>query len=293
MRSASVLIIGAGPAGMAVALQLKRYGIDSVLFEKNKIGGLLHNANLVENYPGFPGGIPGPELVALFEQQTSATGVNVTREEVKTLEFAGGNFHLQTQSEAYESRIAVLASGTRPRRLTGFDLSEQVLPRVYYEVAPLLHLQGKQIVIVGGGDAAFDYALNLGKHNEVTILNRSQSAKCLPLLWERVMTKRTIHYRADAQVLQVSEGSGGGLSIDYTLDERTHNLPADYLVGAVGREACLDFLTQELERQAGELQSLGVLYFVGDVKNQHYRQTAIAVGDGILAAMKIYEVVRT
>jgi thioredoxin reductase len=107
-----------------------------------------------------------------------------------------------------------------------------------------------------------------------------------------VQSAQTIHYRAGAALLSVAEGLHGGLSITHTSEDETSQLQADYLIGALGREPCLDFLTSELEKQADELQKQGVLYFVGDVKNQHYRQTAIAVGDGIMAAMKIYEAVR-
>ena len=82
MKIESVAIIGAGPAGLSTALQLKRQGIKAVLFERDKVGGLLRNANLVENYPGFPGGLSGPKLVSLFEQQAWEAGVSITSAEV-------------------------------------------------------------------------------------------------------------------------------------------------------------------------------------------------------------------
>jgi len=292
MKPTNVLIVGAGPAGMTAALQLKRYGVECTLFEKARIGGLLHNANLVENYPGFPGGIPGPELVALFEQQIQALGVSVTQAEVQSLDYRAGRFRLVTQTREYEAAIAVVASGTRSRQFTQFDVSAAVQPRIHYEVASLLNLEGKRIAIVGGGDAAFDYALNLGKKNEVIILNRSETVKCLPLLWKRVQAVKNVHYLASSMVLGVFEYPQGGILIAHTSAQGEQLLQADYLIGALGRGACLDFLTSELKSQADELQKQGVLYFIGDVKNERYRQTAIAAGDGILAAMKIYEAVR-
>lgn len=292
MNFHQVLIVGAGPSGMATALQLKRYGVDYILFEKHKAGGLLHNANLVENYPGFPGGIPGPQLVRLFEDQLDSTGVTVTSEEVKSLDYLGGKFHFITSQNEYESAIAVVASGTQPRPFTRLEIPEALQSQVSYEVASLLHLRDKRIAIVGAGDAAFDYALNLGKTNQIIILNRNQNVKCLPLLWERVQSSQTIRYLAEVEILSVEVGRQGEMNIIHTSKSGPTLLQIDYLIGALGREVCHGYLTPGLEKQASDLEKQGMLYFIGDVKNKHYRQTAIAVGDGILAAMRIYEVLR-
>ena len=292
MSLSNVLIVGAGPAGMTAALQLKRYGIECTLYEKTRLGGLLNNANLVENYPGFPGGIPGPALVALFEQQLQAVGAGVTHAEVLSLDYSEGKFQLTTQTGEHEAAIAVVASGTRPRRFTQLDIPEAVQSRVHYEIYPLLQLEGKRIAIVGAGDAAFDYALNLGKKNDVTILNRSETVKCLPLLWERTQAAQGIHYYSNTAVLAVLEHPQGGLLVAHTSTQGDALLEVDYLIGALGREACLDFISPRLLAQVDELHKRGMLYFIGDVKNELYRQTAIAVGDGILAAMKIFETLR-
>jgi thioredoxin reductase len=286
------LIIGAGPAGMSAALQLKRYRVDYVLFEKARLGGLLHNANLVENYPGFPGGIPGPALVELFERQLLSAGVSVRQGEVHSLSYDEGKFHLAIDDDEYKAGIAVVASGTRPRLFSQLEIPAALRSRVYYEIAPLLHLEGKRIVIVGGGDAAFDYALNLGKKNKVIVLNRSENVRCLPLLWERMQAAEGISYHPNAELVSVMGEADHGLILSHTSKDGIQIIQADYLIGALGREACCDFITPELTAKSEELQKRGMLYFIGDVKNAHYRQTAIATGDGILAAMRIYEMVR-
>ena len=91
-----VLIIGAGPAGIAAAMQLKRYGLDPHIVECSAIGGLLHNANLVENYPGFPGGIPGPKLVSLLKQHVRDLHLRLTYGEVTRLDIVDGVFRAKT-----------------------------------------------------------------------------------------------------------------------------------------------------------------------------------------------------
>ncbi|MBU1708243.1 FAD-dependent oxidoreductase, partial [bacterium] len=110
----NVVVIGAGPAGIATAIQLRRHGIEPVLFEQNSVGGLLRNANLVENYPGFPEGIAGPALVALFQQQLENAGVVVHNEKVLELEFREEAFFINTEHRTAQFPIAVIASGTIP-----------------------------------------------------------------------------------------------------------------------------------------------------------------------------------
>jgi thioredoxin reductase (NADPH) len=178
-----VFIIGAGPAGMAAALQLKRYGITPRLFEKARPGGLLWNANCVENYPGFPGGVSGPELVLTFIEQIKS--IEITPEPVIKLSWEREVFYARTPSRTYQARKAIIASGTKPCILTAFPIPDDLRAYVVYEVAGLLSEEGKNILVVGSGDAAFDYAINLSRKNTVIILNRSEQVKCLPLLWYR------------------------------------------------------------------------------------------------------------
>ena len=283
-----VAIVGAGPSGSSTALQLKRYGISALLFESARFGGLLWNANLVENYPGFPGGISGPELVGLFSEQVRDISIDVIREQVISLAHEGDVFQLETEARGYRSRIVVIASGTSPVTFPDELLSEDVRDRVFYEVYPLLSLEGQRITIVGAGDAAFDYALNLAERNEVIILNRVEREKCLPLLWERASATPRITYHQRTQVVRIERAPAGGILLRCVAPSGNIGILSDYLIGAIGRQPRLDFMTPALRAGAPALENEGVLYFVGDVVNGIFRQTAIAVGDGILAAMKIY-----
>jgi thioredoxin reductase (NADPH) len=283
-----VLIIGAGPAGMAAALQLKRYGITPRLFEKARPGGLLWNANCVENYPGFPGGISGPDLVHTFLEQIK--GIEITPEPVIELSWEKELFFARTPSTTYPARKVIIASGTKPCLLTGFPIPDELRLNVIYEVAGLLNEEGKNIVIVGSSDAAFDYALNLSRKNTVIILNRGERLKCLPLLWDRAQAVRNLSYRSRTIVTRLVSQSGSGMIVECSSPQGPAEYQADYLVGAIGREPLLDFVSASVMEQAAELENRGILHLVGDVKNGIFRQTAIAVGDGIHAAMRIHQI---
>ena len=289
MDSKDVVIIGAGPAGIAAAIQLKRYAFDIVLLEKEEIGGLLRNANLVENYPGFPEGISGINLVDLFKKQLKHTGVTVIFERVIELKYRDEMFLTRTNERTIRSNIAIIAAGTKPKKISFPPVSDEINNRIFYEVYPIHGIKNKKIVIIGAGDAAFDYALNLSQKNKVIILNRSKRAKCIPILMEKCMKSDNITHLSDVSVQEISNVNSEFL-LTYTCNESQDKIQieADYMIAAIGREPCFDFLGNEFKKKFENLLNTNRLYMVGDIKNKMYRQTAICVGDGIKAAMKIY-----
>jgi thioredoxin reductase len=282
-----ITVIGAGPSGLAAAIQLKRYGMDPWVVEKTAIGGLLRNANLVENYPGFPGGIPGPRLVRLFEEQAGDARLRVSFDQVVRLDLADKAFLVETKAHVHASRAVVVASGTKPRKPADLVIPQDVEERVFYEVHPLLKAEGKKIAVLGGGDAAFDYALTLGKANEVIILHRGDAPHCLPLLQERAKGKPEITYMNNVAVTRIMRDSPESILLDTAGPRGVARLAAHYLVIAVGREPQLDFLAERIRGDSRALERDGNLAFVGDVKNDVFRQVSIAVGDGVLAAMRM------
>ncbi|MCK4224556.1 MAG: NAD(P)/FAD-dependent oxidoreductase [candidate division Zixibacteria bacterium] len=284
-----VVIIGAGPAGIATAIQLKRYNIEPVLLEQEEIGGLLRNANLVENYPGFPEGIGGLDLVGLFKKQLENAGVTVTFERVLEIDYKDKVFFTKTNRKVFTSATIVIATGTKPKKFSDLPISDDIKDRIFYEIYPIRGIKNKRIAIIGAGDAAFDYALNLSFKNEVIILNKSKRTKCIPVLRERCMKSENISYLPDVSLREINnEHSKVILTCIHNGSQEKMQIDTDYLIFAMGRVPCLNILGGELKRSYETLRKANKLYMVGDVKNGIYRQTAICVGDGLKAAMEIF-----
>jgi len=285
MKNVRAAIVGCGPAGIAAAIQLARHGVEFALFERARPGGLLWNAHLVENYPGFPGGIPGPDLVEKFLRQLGEGGIAPISGEVSGLERSAGGFALRTADGVCGATHVVLATGTRPRPWDGPTVPPECAARVHTEVHPLRGLTGRKVVIIGAGDAAFDYALTLAGANDVTILNRGPRTRCLPLLERRTSREPRVNYRPNAAVSRITAGADGRLLVQCTAGGGAVDLEADRLLLAVGREPELGLLTGGL--LDGDRRPIPGLHIVGDAAGGRCRQAAIAVGDGVRAAMTI------
>ncbi len=278
-KSTVVIIIGAGPAGIACAIQLKRYNIDSIVFEKDEIGGLLKNANIVENYLGFPNGISGKKLVQLINKQSQTAKINVKYEIVESVEFFENTFSLKTSKNIYHSKYLVIASGTKPIVPKVPIIRDDIIDKVYFDIYKLGEINGKEIVIIGQGDCAFDYALNLSEFNHVTLLNRSIHITALPILQERCSSSNNIQYLEKISVLKIESVNNKLL----LLCNNSEKLTADYLLIAIGRKPNLDFVKENILENP-------YIFQIGDVKNEQLRQTSIAAGDGTFTAMNINKI---
>jgi len=297
MAEDEVTIIGAGPAGMAAAIFLQRAGFSPRLLERSGMGGLLRSANWVENYPGFPDGIAGGDLASLFEIQLRRIGPKVMLDEVRSVKRARGGFQIRSETGRRVSRVVILATGTRPSEnsLKGAEALQGKL--VFGELHELpSSLKGKRVVIIGGGDAAFDYALGLKDRGaNIVIISRSEPC-CLELLRERTeavgievvigATPKAVHRAGKGLILECDAGAS------------EVEVAGDVLLMACGRVPNIDVLSPELRRgiAAGKngLPETRVegLYLAGDVVRERQRQTGIAVGDGIRAAMLVQEYLR-
>jgi len=277
LNNSQVIIIGAGPAGIACATQLKRYGIDSTILEKDTIGGLAKNANLIENYTGFPKGITGKNFVSLLQKQVKSNSLLINYEKVEKVEFNDSSFNVSTVDYSYKSDYVVLASGTKP--IIPDIYKTDIKKRIFTDIYDLGEVKNKDIIIVGVGDCAFDYAMNLADDNQIILLNRSKRIKAIPILVDRVFGHENIIYFENTNIenLKIDDSK-----LRITCNDKTFE--SDYLLIAVGRTPNIDFVG----RQALENPNL---FQIGDVKNGLYRQTSIAIGDGISTAMKIYQLI--
>ena len=280
-----VVVIGAGPAGISASIQFKRSGIEPLLLEKGKAGGLLLNANLVKNYLGFPDGTSGEMLAETFSKHLKNAGVVLRKETVKKIFKKNNVFHILTDKDEILAKCVILATGTLPKKLGIPGETDIAGRRLFYEIKDLPANTGT-FVVIGGGDIAFDYALNLSKTAEkIDIIIRGGVSKCIPVLAENVKGKANIkiHYRA----IPVSVKEEGDVVLECRIDSGYKNFVSDYALVAAGRTPNTGMLNDELKEHVAP-----GLFLAGDVKNKDFRQTGIAVGDGLLSAMKAVKFLR-
>ncbi|MDI6708810.1 MAG: NAD(P)/FAD-dependent oxidoreductase [Candidatus Thermoplasmatota archaeon] len=286
-----VVVIGAGPAGLASSIQLKRFGLEPLVLERRAIGGLASNANLIENYLGFPKGIGGKRLVKLFEEQIKKLDIEVMKEEVKKLKVSGKLITIITEKNRFLARSVVLATGTIPKAANIKNEKELAGKRIFYEVAELPPLKKRmRLAIIGSGDAAFDYALNLSaKVSKVDILFRKAVPKALKLLVDRAKKVENIIIHSNTKPLSF-EITNNKLAINCITDGKVNIFNCDYAIIAVGRVANLEILDSEMKFE-NRAEKSGI-FFAGDIKRVSLRQVGIAVGDGLIAADKVIKFLR-
>ena len=257
------IIIGAGPAGITAAIQLKRSGLNILMFEKNEIGGLLRNAYLIENYLGNHD-ISGKNLVSTFKNQLTKHNINIINSEVNKI-IKNDIFII---NEEYRAKSIILATGTKPRKL---NIPGEESNRVFYEIVKLPAASG-DIIIIGGGDVGFDNALNLHRKGANPIIVTRGKVSCLPLLKERA-EKKGIKYFEN---LIPEKINGNGNDLELVCNDKSFK--ANDVLISIGRNS----------NHPNHQDNPG-LFLAGDVQNSNQRQVHIATGDGMMAAMKVTE----
>jgi len=290
-KRTTVAIIGAGPAGVAAAIQLKRNDIDFLLFEKHKIGGLLLNANLIENYLGFPNGITGKKFVALMQKQLKTLDIEVIFNEINEVEYINNNFHLYANDCHYISDFLIIASGTKAIQDTNIAIEEKAKDKIFFEIADAPLDKMNKAAVIGSGDAAFDYALQLASHNiKSVIFIRGRKSKALPILNRRAEKNKNISIKTGRKLVSINNNVK--LNLTFQNIDSKEVVFVDYVFFAIGREPELTYAKNTFKAAINNLTKQKKLFMIGDVKNKISRQSSISTGEGIRAAMKIINLLK-
>ena len=286
IKTNDIVIIGGGPAGIAAAIQLKLYGLNPIIFEKNKIGGLIRNANNIENYPGIPGSINGRKFAENLNKQADKNDLNILYEEVTKVKYTRDRFNLFYKDQVIQSDYLIIATGTKPNTIKFKNLEKLEGDKVFYDLEFLYNVQNKDIGIIGSGDAAFDYSSNLSKKNSVKIFSRNDNIHCNVKLLKSVQNNKSIvHFQN--YTLKEAIQTRNKLEIKFQTKTGIVDVELDYLLIAIGREAENSFIDRYFAKKIDSLILQNKLFLIGDLVNGRKRQLSIATGDGIKAAMEI------
>ncbi len=294
-----LLVIGGGVAGCTAAMYGQRYGLDVVLLEKASPGGQTATASLVENYPGFPGGISGFELAQRVHQQAQEAGITFITDQAEALVPLGSCWQVQGKQDAYCALAVVLALGAAPRRL-GVPGEARLLGRgvSFCATCDGFFYRGKRVAVVGGGNSAVDEALYLTDIAEkVYLVHRRHELRAEAYLQERAFARPNLEIVWDTVVEEVIGHSElEAVRVRNVRTDQTRNLDVDGLFVAIGHAPQTGWLEGVLELEDGFIvtdhlmrTSRPGVFAAGDVRNTPLRQITTAVGDATLAAYAAYQ----
>ena len=281
-----VAIVGAGPAGCSAAAQCARLGLGPMLFDRRgEAGGLVVNAWRIENHPGPKAPVSGEEYARSLEGLLDRFGITVEKAEVQRLERSGRDIRLVLASgDALLCSTVILATGTRPLK-AGF-FGEDLCPPVYTEVRELAPTRPSRALVVGGGEAALDYALNLAERGtRVTVLVRSSRYRARGRLPRLVSGSARIDVMMSSRVTKVLPAEFGAVAEVCLQGDRPVRMETGAVVVAVGRRLQAPALPEDVTlRERGGARGMPGLFAAGDLVAGGLGQACTAAGDGIRAA---------
>ena len=299
------VILGSGCSGLTAAIYAARSNLKPLVLEGHEPGGQLSITTLVENFPGWPEGIQGPELIENMKKQATRFGAELRMGHLDAIDLSSAPFKLQIGSETVLTRTLIIASGASARWLN--LPSEQAL--IGHGVTSCatcdgFFARGKEIAVIGGGDSAMEEALFLTRFaSKVTLINRTDKFRASPIMLERAMAHDKIEFRSNTlveEVLGVEEQDVKGLRLKdrVTGDETT--LPVSFMFLAIGHiPNALAFKgLMDLDEDGYILckddvyctlngEVLPGVYACGDIKDRKYRQAITAAGSGCMAALEV------
>jgi thioredoxin reductase (NADPH) len=302
-ESYDVLIVGAGPAGLTAGLYCAQAGLRVLCVERLTMGGRIMDIERVENYPGFSGGISGPELGGEMLTQAMNYGMEIQLAEVTAVGKRNGMFELSTGNDRYRGRTLIAAGGARPKKLDVAGEEELAGHGVgYCALCEGGQFSGKEIAVVGGGDAGMTDALYLSKiAKRVTVVEILPKLAAMPLLLERARQIPNIETLCNTRITQIS---GEKTVESIRLEDNESGETSDFAVqgvlvriGWMPETGYLEPLAPLDEKgfvSVDDSMATGVpgLFAAGDIRSASLMQISTAVGDGTVAALSAQDFLR-
>jgi thioredoxin reductase (NADPH) len=297
MTKEEVIIIGSGPAGLTAALYAARANLRPLVLAGDLLGGQIALTSEVENYPGFPEGLTGPELVELMKAQAERFGTRIEYDSVVEVDFSQGSpFYLKTYSAEYQADAVIVAIGASPRRLHIPGEEEFVGRGVSYcGTCDGFFFRGKEVVVVGGGDSALEEAIFLTKFaSKVTIVHRRNELRGGATLQKRATANEKIQFVWNT-VVKAIEGDGSVRQVRLHNNQtgETSDFRTDGVFVFIGHDPNNQLFAGQLALDdAGYViadrqmrTSVKGVFAAGEIQDKLYRQIATSVGQGCAAGM--------
>jgi len=295
----NVIVIGSGPAGLTAALYAARANLNPLLFTGNEIGGQVAITNEVENYPGFPEGTTGPELVQLMQRQAERFGARTEVDEVVEVGFSQGSpFHLKTRSEReFQAKAVIVCTGATPRRL-GVPGEDDMIGKgvSFCATCDGFFFRGKDVVVVGGGDSALEEAIFLTRFvNSLRVIHRRDQLRAGQTLQRRAFENKKISFVWDTVVEEIGgDGSVQQVKLKNVKTGERSELATDGVFIYIGHLPNSWLFQGQLELdEAGYVitdpfmqTSVPGVFAAGEIQDAHFRQVATSVGQGCAAAIQ-------
>jgi thioredoxin reductase (NADPH) len=295
----NVVIIGSGCSGHTAALYTARANLKPLVLEGHEPGGQLSMTTLVENFPGFPNGIQGPQLVENMRKQAERFGAEYRMAHLASADLSQRPFVLNLGKETLYAQTLIIASGASARWL-GLPHEQQLIGHGVSSCATCdgFFFSGKEIVVVGGGDSAMEEALFLTRFaTKVTIIHRRDAFRASKIMLERARRHEKIQFLTDTvveDVCDVNKQEVTGLKLHNIKTGKVWDFPTSALFLGIGHEPNAKMFASQLDADAdGYLKThdyvftrVPGVYACGDVQDRRYRQAITAAGTGCMAAIE-------